>query len=207
MTTSARGRPRDPVRHRAVLNATVDVLIEQSYDALTFTEVAARAGVGRPLIYQWWGSKAALVQDALFRPRSQASADPLRTADFATTLAALIAEMVELHSRPEFRMGLPGLIVDMIADPTLQDAADQRFIAPARARYNAVFEEGKRAGAVREDLDGASVLDTLRGAVMFHTLLNPTVDPAQLTSQLTDLVLHGVSPTHDVATYEQEPAP
>ncbi|NKZ73271.1 TetR family transcriptional regulator [Rhodococcus hoagii] len=34
------------------------MLVEDGYEALTFAAVARRAGVGRPLLYQWWGTMA-----------------------------------------------------------------------------------------------------------------------------------------------------
>ncbi|MGW5071691.1 TetR/AcrR family transcriptional regulator [Rhodococcus sp. NPDC004095] len=185
------GRPRDPERHRAVLDATRSLLAEEGYDALTLAAVARRAGVGRPLLYQWWGSKAALVQEALFA-RQARGARPDPSMSFTDTVTAMIREMVEHQSRAEYRRGLPGLVADMVADPELQRRADEEFIAPIRDRYAEVFARGVEAGEVRPDVDGAAVLDTLRGAVMMHTLAGPALDGEALVRHLADLVLNGV---------------
>src|SRR6478735_5934142 len=60
------GRPRDLARQDAVLGVTTELLAAGGYDALTISEVAARAGVGRQMIYRWWPTKRDLVASALF---------------------------------------------------------------------------------------------------------------------------------------------
>lgn len=194
MTSSGRGRPRDPARHRAVLDATLEILVDRGYEQLTLTEVATRAGVGRPLLYQWWGSKGALVQETLFRPRTRATRALPTGSGFEATFTALVTEMVDLHSRPEYRAGLTGLITDMIRDPELLEETEARFIGPARDRYAAVLELGRREGLVRGDVDSTLVLDTLRGAVWFGTMLDPDVDTERLATRLTEMILHGIAP-------------
>jgi AcrR family transcriptional regulator len=44
------GRPRDAGRDEAILSATLTILLERGYRALTIDGVAAAAGVGRPTI-------------------------------------------------------------------------------------------------------------------------------------------------------------
>jgi AcrR family transcriptional regulator len=54
-------RSRDP----AILDAALDVLTENGYDATNMNDIAARAGVGKAAIYRRWASKAALLTDTL----------------------------------------------------------------------------------------------------------------------------------------------
>ena len=54
------GRPRDAGRDKAILAATLAILQDRGYHALTIEGVAAAAGVGRPTIYRRWPSKPAL---------------------------------------------------------------------------------------------------------------------------------------------------
>src|SRR5712692_10622810 len=62
-----RGRPprETAASHEAILSAVYDLLHEKSVRDLTIEEVARRAGVGKPTIYKWWPSKAALVMAML----------------------------------------------------------------------------------------------------------------------------------------------
>ncbi|WFR73121.1 TetR/AcrR family transcriptional regulator [Prescottella defluvii] len=188
----ARGRPRDPARHRAVLEATAELLVEGGYEAVTFAAVARRADVGRPLLYQWWGSKAALVQEALFRREPLSASAIPDDAPFAETFTAMVRDMVALQLLPEYRCGMPGLIADMVADRELQDEAERRFIAPVRARYVEVFDRAIAAGEIRPDVDGGLVLDTLRGALTTLTLVRSDWSESDLVDYLARLVLDGI---------------
>jgi len=153
--------------------------------------VARRAGVGRQLVYQWWPTKAALVQEAIFER------DPLAPrhypGPFAHDLRLLVTEMVEHFKRPDLRSGLPGLMAEMGAEPGLRETAEREYVAPLRARYERVVRAGMERGEVRPETDVADVLDTLRGAVMFHVQLHPRRPAAALVDHLVELVLHGVA--------------
>ena len=48
----------------AVLSATLEVLVETGYDAMSVDAVAARAGVHKTTVYRRWPTKAALVAAA-----------------------------------------------------------------------------------------------------------------------------------------------
>ncbi|RVW07317.1 TetR/AcrR family transcriptional regulator [Prescottella agglutinans] len=176
-----------------MLDATAALLIEAGYEALTFAAVARRADVGRPLLYQWWGSKAALVQEALFRREPLSASAIPEGAPFVETFTAMVRDMVALQLLPEYRRGMPGLIADMVADPTLQHEAERRFIAPVRARYAAVFDRAIEAGDIRPDVDGALVLDTLRGALTTLTLVRSDWSEDDFVDYLVRLVLDGIT--------------
>jgi AcrR family transcriptional regulator len=57
-----------------VLESKRALLVTDSYDDLSVDAIASRAGVGKQTIYRGWGSKAAVVADAvldgdIFLPR------------------------------------------------------------------------------------------------------------------------------------------
>ncbi|HVU74197.1 MAG TPA: TetR/AcrR family transcriptional regulator [Mycobacteriales bacterium] len=59
------GRPRDASRDAALLQATLDLLVEVGYDRLTIDAVAARVKASKATVYRRWPNKAALVVDAV----------------------------------------------------------------------------------------------------------------------------------------------
>ena len=69
-TPKRSGRPRSDTAasHGAIMDAVFDLLQHTSARDLTMEAVAKRAGVGKPTLYKWWPTKAALVL-AMFRER------------------------------------------------------------------------------------------------------------------------------------------
>ena len=65
MTESRRGRPRSPVVHAAILDATRALLIANGYADVSMDRVASRARVGKQTLYRRWPSKAQLVAEAV----------------------------------------------------------------------------------------------------------------------------------------------
>ena len=47
--------------HRAILDATGELIADQGLASTSIDQIAARAGVGKQTIYRWWPNKAALV--------------------------------------------------------------------------------------------------------------------------------------------------
>jgi AcrR family transcriptional regulator len=185
------GRPKDEVRREAALTAARELLIAKGYDEVTLTGVAQVAGVSRPFIYDNWGSKFALVEDAIFT-----TDDPAPLIDdhkpFEESLTELIAAMVAIQSDPAYLAGLPGLAAELYNRPDLVEQTETNYIAPIRAAYVRLIQRGKAEGLVRPDVDGSALLDTLRGAVMMHTLVNPSLGEAALIEHLRSIILHGI---------------
>lgn len=63
--TPSLGRRRDPTRDVAILNATLDLLVEIGFDAMSMDMVAERARAGKATLYRRWSSKVALTLDAV----------------------------------------------------------------------------------------------------------------------------------------------
>lgn len=191
MGSARGGRPRDEARRQAALAATRELLIAKGYDEVTLSEVARVAGVSRPFVYDNWGSKFALVEDAIF---TTDSAGPLIDDDtsFADAFTDLIAAMVAIQSDPAYLAGLPGLSAELYNRPDLVEQIEAKYIAPVRATYVRLVERGKAQGVVRPDVDGSALLDTLRGAVMLHTLINPSLCGSALIEHLRSIMLQGI---------------
>ncbi|WP_254721945.1 TetR/AcrR family transcriptional regulator [Kovacikia minuta] len=59
------GRPRSAQSHQAMLQATLELLAEVGFEAMSIEAIATRAGVGKTTIYRRYSSKAELVADAI----------------------------------------------------------------------------------------------------------------------------------------------
>ena len=65
------GRPRSIQSHRAMLQATLELLAEVGFDTMSIEAIAARAGIGKTTIYRRYASKAELVADAIESIRAE----------------------------------------------------------------------------------------------------------------------------------------
>ena len=191
-TGSARGRPKDVRRRDAVLAATRELLIAKGYDEVTLSEAARVAGVSRPFVYDNWGTKFGLVQDAIFSvPKHSSETHDDRP--FAHALTDLIAEMVAVQSDPAYLAGLPGLSAELYNRPDLAEQIETRYIAPVRALYVRLIERAKADGIVRSEVNGSALLDTVRGAVMLHTLVSTALSQDELVAHLSSIILRGIT--------------
>src|SRR5690242_21796930 len=87
----ARGRPRDPQRRQAILDAAMALIAEVGYDRASVDAIAARAGVSKPTLYRRWPhGKPELVADAVRHARDKAGPTP-DTGSLRGDLLALVA--------------------------------------------------------------------------------------------------------------------
>ncbi len=188
----SRGRPRDAQRREAVISATRELLIAEGYDDVTLSEVARRAGVSRPYMYDNWGTKFSLVEEVIFGAAYPApKINELKS--FADTFRELLTAMVRIQSDPAYLAGLPGLASELYNRPDLVAQIEQKYIASIRTTYVEVIERAKEEGIVRRDVDGSALLDTVRGAVMLHTVINTALGESALIEHLSSIILGGIT--------------
>jgi AcrR family transcriptional regulator len=101
----AHGRVPREVRERQIVELAEGLFSERGYQGASMDELARRAGVTKPVVYELFGSK-----DGLFRACLERSAE---------RLATLVAEAVRAESEPEARVRAGGLAF-------LRFAADNR---------------------------------------------------------------------------------
>lgn len=188
------GRPRDPVRRAAILDATRALLLEGGYAAVTIRAVALRAGVSRSTVYQWWGDRSRLVEEALFIDFGQHALPD--AGDFAGGLAQLVGELVASLTRPEMVCGLPALHADLVAQRHAGQPAGVRYWEPVLARWRAVFARARERGELSSSVDADAALRLSLGGIFFmaDAAVPGRTAPSKraLTRYLLNVLLHGV---------------
>ena len=152
-----------------MLGVTTELLAAGGYDALTISEVAARAGVGRQMIYRWWPTKRDLVASALFAHGSVVWPTVYR-GPLADDLRVLITALVGYTSRPAVQAGMLGLIADLRASDPAPPEIEEGFVGPLRESFERLCEAGWERGDLTRDFDPTLTLTSLRGAVTAHLL-------------------------------------
>jgi AcrR family transcriptional regulator len=185
-----RGRPRSTRSHAAVLAATMEVLSEVGYVALTLDAVANWAGVSRATIYRWWPSKASLVVEAL--DTVIPTAVPLPTGDLRSDVRSVVQATLDNYIRTPFGANLAALASDAVADPDATTRLVDLF-GPRRAADSSVLLAGAGRGELPHDVDVQLLLDIVMGTLVFRQLIGVRSDDYTV-DQLTDLIVNGEPP-------------
>jgi len=163
-----RGRPRSAEAHQAILGATLTLLDEVGYRALTIEAVAARAGVGKTTIYRRWPSKLELVVEAVAEMRP-----PLPTEDTGSLQGDFLAfqrgQISRVAAGPMPRIA-PRLLAESVSDRELHEAVQRELIDPIRTAIGEVLQRGVDRGELRADLDLELATDVVHGTVVYRIL-------------------------------------
>jgi AcrR family transcriptional regulator len=190
---SRRGRPPSVAaeNHAAILDAVYALLQQKSVRDLTMEAVAKRAGVGKPTLYKWWPSKAALVL-AMFRERIvDARPEPVRAGTAEETIRrGAVAIIRALHGL--LGKVLAELIAEGQSEPAIVRQLFDEHLRGRRAADAAEIERGKANGELRGDTDPELVLDAVFGAIYYRLLLRSAPLTEQYGTDLVTQVFNGV---------------
>jgi AcrR family transcriptional regulator len=183
-----RGRP--PIEaaesHARILDAVYKLLQERSVRDLTMEAVAKRAGVGKPTLYKWWPTKAALVF-AMFKERI-AIALPSPSAGTAEEAIREVARALIGPLNGQLGKVLSELIAEGQSEPAiLQDLFDKHIRGHEEAN-TADIERGKKSGELASDVDPQLIIDAVFGAIFYRLLFRT----APLTEEFSDKLVRQV---------------
>jgi AcrR family transcriptional regulator len=187
------GRPPSADAHRAIIDATLDLLAEERYGSLTMEGVAARAGVAKSTIYRRWPSKMALAVAAW-----EAVAAEVKVPDTGTIrgdLVRLLEDIIRVITRTVARRIIPGLVAEAEEDPELEEAF-RAFWASRRAIMIRMLERGVSRGELPADTDFELTADLLYGPIYYRFLISGAPLPRTTAGRIVDAVF-GSSRTSD----------
>lgn len=183
------GRPRSAQAHQAILNATIELLVEEGYRGLSLEQVAARARVGKTTIYRRWPSKQELVIEAV----TQITTNPpiVETGDTrADILKALHDGLKDLRSMTGQVM--LRLIGEISATPELFRAFQEQAFAPDLDAVIRLIQHGQARGDLRADLDPLLIGGLLIGPFML-ALFSGQALPDDLPEHILDALWDGIA--------------
>ena len=147
--SASTGRPRSEEAHRAILDATLELLVEVGFSALTVEGVAQRAGVGKATIYRRWPSKLPLVVEAFGQLPGFEDVD---AGSLEEDLKETLKTYLENFNATSLGAVFPSLAGERAHNPELS-----KMLEPvARARrepFVRIFERARERGEISEDVD------------------------------------------------------
>ncbi len=186
-----RGRRKAEDVRNATLSAAAELLLAEGVHALTFSKVAARAGVSKMTLYKWWPSPGALAFDAYFNA-FQATLAFSDTGDIRRDLTTQLYAFVDLLNRSG--PVIAGIIGAAQGDPDLAETLSAHYVTQRRVLAVERLTCAQQAGQIRAEVDLETIVDQLWGAV-YHRLLLPA---QPLTTEFIDRLIanlfQGVAP-------------
>lgn len=191
-----RGRPRDPRVDAAAIEATLSLLAEVGYDALTIDAVALRAGIGKPTIYRRWHGKETLVCDAL-RSLHEGVEVP-DTGSVWGDLVLLVHDLVRLTNETVVGAVMGRLVGAALSNPHLMEIFEESVLLPHRQAARLVIARGIARAELRPDTDVELTIDQVLGPIHYRLLFQgPSSVTADLPCRLLNGLFHGVALTPD----------
>jgi AcrR family transcriptional regulator len=186
------GRPRSEASHQAIIEATLELLIEVGYGSLTMEGVRTRAGVGKATIYRRWPSKEELVRDAIVFLHDEIEAPD--TGSLRGDYDALATRVRAAASRGGATL-MPRLLGEAVNDPELFAIFRANLVEPRRAALRSVLERAVARGEIREGIDLDLMVDLFAGPAVYRLLITGG-DMAQMFSveAQMDALMNGLAP-------------
>lgn len=160
-----------PQAHQAMLQATLELLAEVGFDAMSIDAIAARAGVGKPTIYRRYSSKEELVADAIESVRQDVVIP--NTGNLWDDIDELIKNAAQITLSPLGRKTVAMIISSASSNPQFAQIYWTKYLQPRRQAFGAVLERAKARNEIQADLDPGLVFDTM-SAIMLYALIFPT---------------------------------
>ncbi len=188
------GRPRDSRLHRAILDATRELLTTGSYAELSMESVAARAQVGKKTLYRRWSSKAPMVAEAVLEAYGGSGSFPVaETGDVRADLQTWLDEHAEFLAAPPNAALVRALVAAAAARPGDGEDLYRQLSAPQLAGLTTRLRNAVEAGELRANTDIEAVATAIVGTMLFHALTRLGSDAGRQFDGLLDALLQGVA--------------
>lgn len=182
-----RGRPRSIEADEAILEATLVILADEGYGALTMAGVAHRAGVSTATLYRRWASKEDLVVGALEHMSDQDTPGVPDTGTLRGDLTELLLRMTELMTARSGRV-IEGLLSETLRNKQLADTVRSRFTHSRLDALGTILERATDRGEIEPVADRSVALSLITGPLQQRLFISGEPVNRRVVKQLVDLL-------------------
>ena len=185
------GAQRNPASEEAILAAAQAVLMENGLAGFSIEAVARRARAGKPTIYRWWPSKAALLLDVYHNhKRTHFSHAP--KGNLRDDLIVYLNNLFSAWRNPTTGALFRSVVAEAQADADTA-AALTAYMADRRCQSSAIVIEAKARGEVRDDIDPELVTELLSSFAWGRLLTDRLGDDDADIIKTVDMLLSGIA--------------
>jgi AcrR family transcriptional regulator len=170
--------------HAAVIQAAVDIFLEQGVAALTVEAVAARSGVAKTTIYRRWANRDELLLE-VFGQFSLGIALPPRNLPPQERVRQVVRGMAVTLATPAWRRALPALLGAGMHRHNLAAVHDRIEAHQARV-VSTVVADAIADGALPAETDRGEAVMVLLGPLLMAALMQPDLLTARFADRLVD---------------------
>lgn len=167
MSTRAPGRPRSEAARRAIVKATLALVNELGYAAVTMEGIARRAEVSKQTVYRWWSSPAEIVLEALTVGAERAAPLP-DSGVFEDDVRVFVKRSVDGAARSA-RL-LTALMAEAQRNPEFGAVFRSGFLALRRGVLYELLDVAVSRGVIDPPVDLDVVTETFFGALWYRML-------------------------------------
>ncbi|WP_414565490.1 MULTISPECIES: TetR/AcrR family transcriptional regulator [unclassified Anabaena] len=168
------GRPRSTQSHQAMLEATLELLAEVGFEAMSIEAIAVRAKVGKTTIYRRYSSKEELVADAIESIRQEVViAD---TGNLWSDIETLIENAAQITLNPLGRQTVAMIISSASYSSQFAQIYWKKYLQPRKQAFAVVLERAKARNEIHKDLDPGLVFDAISGIMLYALIFPPKTE-------------------------------
>jgi AcrR family transcriptional regulator len=169
-TTRPPGRPRSAAAGEAIIAATLALLAEDGYRALTMERVRERSGVGKATIYRRYASKEELVRAAIVHLNSDIPL-PDDTGSLEGDYMAVVETVLARAESTGALTLMPRLLGEVADDPDMHALFSAHLVEPRRRVVREVLRRAVERGEVRADADLDVAIDLIVGPMIYRVVI------------------------------------
>ena len=176
----------------AVIEATLAELADGGYAAVTLEKVARRAGVAKTTLYRRWGTKEALVLEAMLA-RAGARISIPDTGSLRADLLEFAGTAATNAASPEVSAMARAVVAGVPHDSTLAAAA-REFWANRLVLDAVIVERAMERGEVAASTDPRRAIEAVIGPIHLRLLLTGEPVDRDFLEGVVDTVIDGIAP-------------
>jgi AcrR family transcriptional regulator len=175
---------------QAVLAATLDLLSQRGYEGMTTQDIAVRAGVNEVSLFRRWGTKAAMVAEAL----QDYSALQTPTPDTGSLQSDLLELLRGIIARIQTPLGavISQIVIGHHSQPELEEVR-HAYWSDRLLRAATIVQRARERGELSEEVDSDFLVEAAIGPILARTqATNRSLDD-HLPEQIVALLLYGLA--------------
>jgi len=157
-----------------MLQATLELLGEVGFEAMSIEAIATRAGVGKTTIYRRYSTKEELVADAIETIREEVVIPD--TGSLWDDLDMLIENAAQITLTPLGRKAVGMIISSASSNSGFAQIYWTKYLQPRRDAFAIVIDRAKTRNEVPSGCDSGLVFDMMSGIMLYALIFEPTAE-------------------------------